>query len=73
MSECAYYKVRTTILESREISQNRPPAQHVQTPYCTHPESPAPLDFVTKVLGGGRVLQCQGLFAKCQLPGGFHE
>jgi len=71
MSECLYFNVQMQILKSREISQNPPPDQHIKIPYCTHRESPAPLDLVTKVIGGARILQCEGMFAKCQIPGGY--
>ena len=71
MSECPYYDVYIQVLKSREISQNPPPDQRVKIPNCTHAQSPAPLSTVKNVIGGARVLTCEGLFAKCQIPGGY--
>lgn len=69
MSECPNYKEHRRVTESKEISINSPPSIVVTIPYCTHSDSPAPFEEATRVIG--RMLQCQGIFARCQLPGGY--
>jgi hypothetical protein len=72
MEKCPYYAIFRQSLESKEIWRDmQQRVQIVSIPYCEHADSPAPLDHVRRVIGGGRILQCGGDTTKCQLPGGF--
>jgi hypothetical protein len=69
MDRCPYYEIHRKAIPSREIGPVQRPDSIVETPYCTHDNSPAPLEFATKVLG--KMLRCNGDITKCQLPGGY--
>lgn len=72
MALCPYFGVWRKQLQCRTISGTREPSfSEVKVPYCEHDHSPAPLEDVRRVLGGGQILKCAGDIAKCQLPDGM--
>ena len=70
MGECPYYEVEEKIQRRNPISPDRQrgPGRHIQIAWCDHPNH-SPVDRVTamEVLGGGRLLMCQGSREECPL------
>lgn len=66
-ANCPHYKIDIQHLESNEASPT-PHTVTVKTPWCAHPNSPAPYRIATGVVGGANLLTCGGIIERCAIP-----
>ncbi len=69
MKPCPHFEIWCKRVPRRVHSPEDGESFHeIKVPYCTHPQSPVPLEAAQQGLGEGAVLKCQGFVRRCPLP-----
>ena len=71
MAKCPHFEIWCRQIPRRIHAQQGGEPHHViKVPYCTHSESPVPLQAAQQSLGDGSLLKCAGHVRRCPLPEG---
>lgn len=71
MAKCPHFEIWCREIPRRSRVQDGAEPHHViKVPYCTHAESPVPLQAAQQSLGNGSLLKCAGHVRRCPLPEG---
>ncbi len=71
MKRCPHFEIWCKRIPRRASSPEGAGSFHeIKVPYCTHSQSPVPLEMAQQGLGEGAVLRCQGFVRRCPLPEG---
>lgn len=69
MKSCPHFEIWCKRIPRRAASPEEGERFHeIKVPYCTHSQSPVPLEVAQQGLGEGAVLKCQGFVRRCPLP-----
>lgn len=68
---CRHYQIWKRRITRRSRPDQRLRFFEITAPYCTHPQSPLPLEAAQQGLGEGQSLTCAGFVRRCPLPDGI--
>jgi len=72
MAKCPHFEIWCRQVLRRTHAQQAGESHHViKVAYCTHSESPVPLQAAQQSLGDGSLLKCAGYVRRCPLPEGI--
>ena len=69
MAKCPHFEIWCRQIPRRApVQQGEEPHHVIKVPYCTHAQSPVPLEAAQQSLGDGSLLKCAGYVRRCPLP-----